>query len=130
MCLAVGKKSHGFPVDEKNVLEIDNEAAWLLLHHAPKRINVFAGNLTADEEHRQALSANRAINSAAHFVLFSAIPSATRPDLTARPFQRGQASGQFQPHGNKRGRRESPSANHANFANYANSANPANGAPI
>src|SRR6202162_5274004 len=65
--LAQSKELHGFSVDEKNVLEIDGEAARFLFQYAPKHVDMFPCNPAAYEQHHEIFSANDSINSAAHF---------------------------------------------------------------
>ena len=62
--LAESKKFHGFPVDKKNVFEIDGEAARFLAQYAPKRVDVSTGNTAAYQQHHKIFSANDSIDSA------------------------------------------------------------------
>src|SRR5229473_1871103 len=65
--LADRKEFHGFSVDEKNVSEIDGEAARFLFQYAPKHVDMFSCNPAAYEQHHEILSANNSIDSATHF---------------------------------------------------------------
>ena len=49
MGLAASQEFHGISVDENNVFKIDDEAAGLLFQYAPKRIDMFPGDLAADD---------------------------------------------------------------------------------
>jgi hypothetical protein len=67
--LAESKESHAFPVDKKNVFEIDGEAARFLFQYAPKHVDMFSCNPAAYEQHHEVFSANDSVDSAAHFGL-------------------------------------------------------------
>ncbi len=67
--LAESKEFHGFSVDKKNVLEIDDEAAPFLFQYDPKHVDVFPCNPAADEQHHEAFSGNDSIDSAAYLRL-------------------------------------------------------------
>ena len=67
--LAESKKFHAFSVDQKNVSEIDDEAARFLSQYAPKHVDMFPCNPAAYEQHHETFSANDSIDSAGHFGL-------------------------------------------------------------
>ena len=64
--LAESKQFHGFFVDQKNVLEIDGEAARLLFQYAPKHGDMFPANPAAYEQHHPLVIAHDSVDSAAH----------------------------------------------------------------
>src|ERR1700693_5617206 len=66
VALAESKEFHGFSVDKKNVLEIDDEAARFLFQYAPKHVDMFSCNPAAYEQHHEVFSANHSVDSAAH----------------------------------------------------------------
>jgi hypothetical protein len=65
--LPESKEFHGFPVDKKNVFEVDSEGARFLFQDAPKHVDMFACNPAANEQHYEVVIANSSINSATHF---------------------------------------------------------------
>jgi len=64
--LAERKEFHGFPVDKKNVFEIDGKAAGFLLQYALKHVDMFSCNPAADEQHCEIFSVNDSVDPAAH----------------------------------------------------------------
>jgi hypothetical protein len=79
--LADSKEFHGFSVDKQNVFKIDGEATRFLLQYTPKHLDMFSCNPAAYEQHKEVLSANDSVDSAAHlwaFVFNPSIPTASR----------------------------------------------------
>ena|SRR5580700_819205 len=63
---ADSKEFHGFPVDKKNVSEIDGKVPRFLFQHASKHLDMFPGNAAAYEQHHETFRAIDSIDPAAH----------------------------------------------------------------